>query len=72
MYPNPSTGEVKFSKIGDVQVILIRAMDGRIVCSELVDTDNLTIHLQYLSRGIYIVEFVTKDGEHSAQKLVLK
>lgn len=65
MYPNPSTSQLTFEGIETVTAIKIHDIMGRLV--RIIDNKKLdnaiSISIDDLKRGIYIVSFVNSNGE---------
>lgn len=69
MYPNPVRNELNINSTVDVSRILITNTLGKIV-GNITYTDNQTINTSNLSRGMYFVTFIGRDGNKVTQKLI--
>ncbi len=58
MYPNPANSIVSFDGLFDSDLVEIRDLTGRVICSDNVSQVNLTT----FSKGVYIVTVYNQNG----------
>lgn len=73
-YPNPASDEVTIQHVSSPQraVIAVISTDGRILLQQTVMPNTLQtqLHIDMLSKGIYIVKFETAKGDVRTLRLV--
>ncbi len=69
MYPNPVRNELNINTNTDIRRVIITNTVGKVV-GNMVYTNNKTISTSDLSRGMYFVTFIGKDGSKVTQKLI--
>lgn len=70
--PNPASGEIKIeSDISGAYMIKLTDLQGKVVSEYYVETKEFNINVKLLPRGVYILNFRTKDGSTS-RKLILE
>ncbi len=62
MYPNPVLNALNIVSNEMIRVIRIHTLTGSLVLTKLDNSDNLSLDLSNLAKGIYIVEVVTATG----------
>ena len=62
LYPNPVLNTLNIVSNVKVKVVRIFTLTGSLIQNNLDNTDNLTLDLSNLAKGIYIVEVVTDKG----------
>lgn len=73
IYPNPASSKITINITGDIRMLYITDITGRQVKQYSVPmvTGNQSIDLRGLNPGIYVVRFVTGDGQSGGRKVVL-
>ncbi len=69
MYPNPVRNILNINTTTDVSRVIITNTVGKVV-DNMIYTNNKTINTSDLSRGMYFVTFIGKDGSKVTQKLI--
>lgn len=73
-YPNPAAGEVTIQHVSSPEraVITIICTDGRVLLQQTVMPNTLQtqLHIDMLSKGMYIVKFETAKGDVRTLRLV--
>jgi Secretion system C-terminal sorting domain len=69
MYPNPTNGTVNISNAKNA-TINVYSIIGELVFSDLINSDEYTLHLDKQQNGMYIVQ-TNKDNVIQQQKLIL-
>ena len=72
IYPNPTTGDfvIKSHDLNDAKVF-IYSMSGQEIYHRTIDSDNYTINLNNVKKGVYFVK-VTSDNKSYTSKLIIK
>jgi len=74
IYPNPFTQKVSISfenpVFGEKHEIMIKALDGRVVYKETLNSD-ISIDLSSLSKGIYLLVLINKDFQYTTKIIKL-
>jgi hypothetical protein len=70
--PNPAQSNitVNFKNNGNIEMINITDMNGRVVLSQNVSSSVVEINIETLTNGVYMVNAIGKDGSFGVQKLV--
>ncbi len=69
--PNPSSGLISVHAAGEMQLIKVRDLLGRIVLTQAGNTNTTAIlDLSNLPRGIYWVELIQKNGDVVNQRII--
>ncbi len=61
IYPNPTKGKLQINAQG-LKSIKVMDLTGRVLMEKETETDNVTIDLQWLKQGTYLVQFEYKNG----------
>ena len=69
LYPNPVLNTLNIASNVKIKVVRIFTLTGSLVQNNLDNTDNLSLDLSGLAKGIYIVEVVTDKGS-SVNKII--
>ena len=69
LYPNPVLNTLNIASNVKIKVVRIFTLTGSLVQNNLDNTDNLSLDLSGLAKGIYIVEVVTDNGS-SVNKII--
>jgi hypothetical protein len=72
MYPNPAREEVYLSGTGNLDHVILRSMDGKVLFTKSICGSFSSLPLQDLSRGLYIVEFRFRQGRRYSKKLFVQ
>jgi len=71
MYPNPVRNELTVNSTFDVRRVTITSMVGKMVGNYTFNSAGTqTINTSGLSRGMYLITFIGKDGNKVTQKLI--
>ena len=74
IYPNPFSQKVSISfkntVYGEKPEIMIKALDGRVVYKEILNSD-ISLDLSFLSKGIYLLILTNKDFQHTTKIIKL-
>jgi hypothetical protein len=69
-YPNPASSVITVNVDNTTQgTLTVRSLEGRVV-SESVLSESTTVDVSTLNSGIYIIEFITKEGLRASAKFV--
>jgi hypothetical protein len=73
VYPNPTSGSVIVAIESEIGISQIRVTDvsGKIVYSEVSDSNEVMIDLSQLTNGIYFMEVVTHQNRSVWKKLII-
>lgn len=73
VYPNPSTGPVTVIASASGTISLINTL-GQVIVQDMVIAAGrpLPIHVQPLSSGVYIIQFISNDGRRLSKKLIVR
>jgi hypothetical protein len=69
MYPNPVRNELTINTTTDIRKVIITNTLGKTV-GNIVYTNNQTINTSNLTKGMYFVTFIGRDGNKVTQKLI--
>jgi len=74
IYPNPFSQKLSISfenpVFGEKHEIMIKALDGRVVYKETLNSD-ISLDLSFLSKGIYLLVLINKDFQHTTKIIKL-
>lgn len=71
MYPNPVSNVLTVNSAAEIQKVIITSTLGKVVNNlEINNSGVQTINTSGLSRGMYFVTFIGKDGHKVTQKLI--
>jgi hypothetical protein len=74
-YPNPATTNLTIESRAPLAQVWVRDVAGRAIMNETLrsaQSDNKTLDVSSLPSGIYLVEVLTQNGQHSVQKVVVE
>ncbi|MFY7964847.1 MAG: T9SS type A sorting domain-containing protein [Chitinophagaceae bacterium] len=73
IYPNPATTNINITSQQFIQQIkLINQLGQTLQQFNNLNTKNKTINIEQFSKGVYVVQIVTSNGEIKTQKIVIK
>lgn len=74
LFPNPSSGNIKITSDSEIEKISIRDLSGKTVFTynPVTVKKELSIQLNHLSEGLYMVNIEMNDGGTSTKKLIIK
>lgn len=76
IYPNPSKGYINVEcKVGIKEIKLLNTLGQQVVIKYISDdnnTQNLSLNIQHLQKGLYIMQVTTAKGEVLNEKLVVE
>ncbi len=76
VFPNPSMGNIQLTNIQNLQLknVEIYSVLGKLVYQkkDVIQNSSLTLDLNQLNKGIYLLKLNTSDGLSRTQKLILK
>ena len=68
--PNPASGTITVTG-ENLRKVEIHNLLGQLVASSNCDGDSVTINLQSLSKGVYLVTATDRDGRQHVRKLTV-
>ncbi|MFO7617291.1 MAG: T9SS type A sorting domain-containing protein [Bacteroidales bacterium] len=71
-FPNPATDKVVIMNAGSVERVLITNMLGQSLRNVPVTATRMEIRTNTLQRGIYFINFISRDGSSRTEKLVIR
>lgn len=73
IYPNPAGENFKLTGgVNEVVKVKVFDLNGKLLTQKEGDLDNVQVTVGQLSSGVYSVDIVTADGNHSVSKLIKK
>jgi hypothetical protein len=75
IYPNPATTNLTIESRTPLAQVWVRDVAGRAIMNGTLrsaQSDNKTLDVSSLPSGIYLVEVLTQNGQHSVQKVVVE
>jgi len=72
MNPNPAHDELSFNSNLIINRIELYSLDGQVVKSKVMSSDNGSITLEGMSPGLYVVKAITADGIWTSKVLLSK
>jgi hypothetical protein len=75
IYPNPGTTNLTIESHTPLAQVWVRDVAGRAIMNETLrsaQSDKKTLDVSSLPSGIYLVEVLTQNGQHSVQKVVVE
>ena len=72
LFPNPATTDLTISLEGNSSIneISIYDVNGKVVLQKSINSNNSKINISQFSKGIYIIEGITDNGERFSRKFV--
>ncbi len=71
VFPNPSAGVVRITSDKTMNAITILDISGNVIYAKNIDIDRITLNLEPLSSGIYLLQVLMEDGLLEYQKVVI-
>jgi hypothetical protein len=72
IYPNPAHEQVTITTAAGIESIRVFSYAGMLVSEQTVHANSASVSLSGLSRGIYMIQVMSKDGRSAIQKLVVE
>lgn len=72
VFPNPATQLLTFSQLEAGQMLEIADIDGRIIYSEVIFSEEHHVDLRHVKRGVYFYTVTGARGQKSTGKLLLE
>lgn len=63
MYPNPTNGSIRVRTGGDIYLLHIMDMSGKLLQMERLTVDNQTVDISNLASGLYVYQMVDESGK---------
>ncbi|MBI1288983.1 MAG: T9SS type A sorting domain-containing protein [Flavobacteriales bacterium] len=63
MYPNPTNGTIRVRTGGDIYLLHIMDMSGKLLQMERLTIDNQTVDVSNLASGLYVYQMVDESGK---------
>ncbi len=67
IYPNPARNELHITNITAPSVVTIHTIDGKLVAQHKVNAGNITLDLNSLKVGLYIININNSSGQQTAK-----
>ena len=71
-YPNPTTDVLNIKLNENASTVSILSLDGKLISSEIVNTNTLAVNVADLAAGVYFYEVVTAEGDKVRNKFIKK
>ena len=71
-YPNPTTDVLNITLSENASTVSILSLDGKLISTEVVNANNLTVNVSDLAAGVYFYEVITAEGDKVRNKFVKK
>lgn len=71
MVPNPTTGQLKILTTTPVEVQVFD-LTGKLAFRQSQVLNNANLNLSHLAKGVYLVNFMDKDGKRTVKRLIKK
>ncbi len=69
-YPNPANDVLNISLSNNASSVSIISLDGKVVYTESINTNNIALNVADLTSGIYFYQVTTAEGEKITNKFV--
>jgi hypothetical protein len=71
-YPNPAHDVLNIKANQKLESVSLFSLDGKLIISENINTDNVTLDVRNVPTGIYFYEIKTSTGESIKEKIIVK